>query len=212
MNSILAVLAFCLLIALVCLFFFKGRSKAEKKGKQGEALVKKAIKAMHLEALHDVILPAQDGMTQVDHIVKVGNAIVVVETKNYSGSIYGKQWDKEWRQVFRKGKSIPFRNPILQNYGHVKAVQAAVGDDVDVRGVVLFVGSARFPKGRLDDVLVPAEFPDWLRRTFVDAGAMTTVDRAWATLGDRAGTLGGRSDRKLHRETVAKAKASRTGA
>src|SRR5690606_5459792 len=114
MDIFIGFLGLCLIIALFVFVFFGGSSKAMKKGKHGELLVKKAVKTMHLEALHDVILPTPDGMTQIDHLIKVGNAIVVVETKNYSGAIYGKRWENDWRQVFRRGKSYPFRNPILQ--------------------------------------------------------------------------------------------------
>lgn len=185
---------------------FRSSGSSKKKGKRGEKLVSNELKRMNLEAFHDVLLPSRDGMTQIDHIAKVGNSIVVIETKNYKGAIYGGRWDKDWRQVFRRGSSFPFKNPINQNYGHIKAVQAVVGGDVDVRGVVVFVGTAKFPKGRPEGVLTMFEFADWLRETFVDAGAKTNIDQAWAELLDEMKLRGGRADRKEHMRTVKNAK------
>ena len=39
-----------------------------------------------------------------------------------------------------------FENPLRQNYGHVKAVQAIV-PEVPVTGIVVFMDRAQFPKG-----------------------------------------------------------------
>lgn len=197
-----------ILFAAILLYIFSSSSKSAKKiGRRGEKIVIRELKRMNLVACHDVMLSSRDGVAQIDHIAKVGNAIVVIETKNYKGSIYGGQWDKEWRQVFRRGKSFPVVNAVRQNYGHIKAVQAVVGDNVDVRGIVIFVGNAKFPKGRPEGVLTLVELSDWLRNTFVDAGARTNIEQAWEQLLREAKLRGGRADKKEHLRTVKEAKA-----
>ncbi len=40
---------------------------------------------------HDVIIPSQHGTTKIDHIVVSPYGIFIVETKNYTGWIYGSE-------------------------------------------------------------------------------------------------------------------------
>lgn len=114
------------------------------KGPRGEWKVASAINSTGLEALHDVILPdGRGGLTQVDHLIKTPVGIAVIETKNYSGKIFGQEWEPSWTQVLGR-KSFHFQNPLRQNYCHVEAVRALVAPGIDVMGHVIFVGDARF--------------------------------------------------------------------
>lgn len=94
----------------------------------------------------DVTLPARDGTTQVDHVFVSRYGVFVVETKNMAGWIFGTASDRRWTQRFPNGRTWTFPNPLRQNYGHVKAVQALLAPlDVPaaaVRSVVAFVGQA----------------------------------------------------------------------
>ena len=46
--------------------------------------------------------------------------IFVIESKNYSGWIFGNERDKKWTQVLANGDKNYFFNPILQNKIHIK--------------------------------------------------------------------------------------------
>ncbi len=72
--------------------------------------------------IHDVMLPSKAGTTQIDHIVISIYGIFVIETKNYSGWITGNDNSEQWIKNMY-GKKYSFRNPIKQNYGHVKALE-----------------------------------------------------------------------------------------
>lgn len=114
------------------------------KGPRGEWKVAAAINSTGLEALHDVILPdGRGGLTQVDHLIKTPVGIAVIETKNYSGKIFGGEREPTWTQVLGR-KSFRFQNPLRQNFCHVEAVRALVAPGTDVMGHVIFVGDARF--------------------------------------------------------------------
>ena len=41
---------------------------------------------------------------QIDHVIVSSKGIFSVETKNYSGRIYGEDNQKEWTQVLNYGK------------------------------------------------------------------------------------------------------------
>lgn len=70
---------------------------------------------------HDVLLDTSRGTTQIDHIVVAETGIFVIETKNYTGWIFGTDQGREWTQNIY-GKKYPFYNPLLQNQGHVRAL------------------------------------------------------------------------------------------
>jgi hypothetical protein len=68
----------------------------------------------------------------------------VVETKNFSGWIYGNEWDSMWTQTLF-GKKRQFRNPLRQNYGHVRALADFLKRDRSIfHSVVFFVGRCEF--------------------------------------------------------------------
>lgn len=95
------------------------------KGKVGERRVKSASSRLDPNQhtiFHDVTLPTGDGTTQIDHVIISRQGIFVIETKNYSGWIFGSEKSRFWTQVIYKTKN-KFQNPLLQNYKHIKTLQ-----------------------------------------------------------------------------------------
>ena len=72
--------------------------------------------------IHNLILPAQGGTTQIDHVLVSLYGIFVIETKNMSGWIFGNERSPKWTQSIY-GKKFQFQNPLHQNYRHTKALQ-----------------------------------------------------------------------------------------
>lgn len=58
--------------------------------------------------------------TEVDVIAVTQKGIYVLESKNYSGWIFGDKDSKYWMQSFKSGEKHQFYNPIKQNETHVK--------------------------------------------------------------------------------------------
>jgi hypothetical protein len=116
------------------------------KGVVGEKAVARVLDRLSQDALHDIIIPdGQGGLTQLDHVVLLPAGLLVVETKNYQGNIFGQPKDKTWTQRLGR-KSFKFGNPLRQNYLHTQALKALVLG-VPVYGRVVFTNAARFPKG-----------------------------------------------------------------
>lgn len=68
----------------------------------------------------------------------------MIETKHYQGWIFGDENQKDWTQVIFKKKSR-LKNPVRQNYGHVKALQALFTlSEANFIGAVVFTGDAEF--------------------------------------------------------------------
>jgi hypothetical protein len=105
--------------------------------------------------LNDIYLPLPDGTTtQIDHIVVSQYGVFVVETKTYSGWIFGDEKSKEWTQsIYRK--KCRFQNPTRQNYKHICALADNLGIDKSYFiGVIVFTGGCTFktemPEGVVD--------------------------------------------------------------
>jgi restriction system protein len=116
---------------------------------RGEQIVTNAI-MNHLPAgswhlMNNITLPLDKGTTQIDHILVSTYGIFVIETKHYSGWIFGDEKSKQWTQVMWQVRSR-FQNPLHQNYKHVKAVRELLDflPPESIIGMVVFTGDAQF--------------------------------------------------------------------
>lgn len=107
--------------------------RSQFKGKIGEIVSAKFLNKLDKDkyrVLNDIKIdnPSKNTRTsQIDHLVVSKYGIFVVETKAYKGKIYGKEFSRNWTQ-YLGSKKYEFMNPILQNYGHIKALEALLED------------------------------------------------------------------------------------
>lgn len=74
--------------------------------------------------LFNIYLPkGDDKTTEIDLVYIHENGIFVIESKNYSGWIFGDEKYQKWTQTLPNGQKYQFYNPINQNIGHVEALQ-----------------------------------------------------------------------------------------
>ena len=114
-------------------------------GKRGENFVSRKLLELdseHYTVLGDLMLPSlgNTNTTQIDHIVVSDFGIFCIETKSYSGWIFGHAKQQHWTQVIYRYKK-KFYNPLRQNYAHIKAVEAIVSPKypkVPIRGFIAF--------------------------------------------------------------------------
>ncbi|MCD8509744.1 MAG: NERD domain-containing protein [Bacillus sp. (in: Bacteria)] len=93
---------------------------------------------------HDLYIPKEDGTTsQVDHIVTSRFGIFVIETKHYTGWIFGSERQRYWTQVIYKRKE-KFLNPIWQNKGHIQAAKnyLSIEEDSYFHSIIAFSGNS----------------------------------------------------------------------
>lgn len=117
------------------------------KGWIGEKIISTGLRLLldkdKYHKFDNVTLQTQDGTTQIDHIVVSIFGIFVIETKNKSGWIFGSERQKNWTQTFGRSK-FKFQNPLLQNYKHIKALEASTGlTSENFISIIAFVGSAK---------------------------------------------------------------------
>lgn len=149
--------ALALILLLFALFALGAylRSPAVK-GARGErrvnSILDRQLPSGEYKVFHDVTLHTSHGPTQIDHILVSRYGVFVVETKNYTGWIFGDAKSKQWTQTIY-GKKSHFQNPLRQNFKHTKAVESYLSlSPRYVHSVVVFVGNAEFKTDLPDNV------------------------------------------------------------
>lgn len=108
--------------------------------------------------MDDVVMNTVRGTTQIDHIVISKYGVFVIETKNYSGHIYGNDESKKWNQnivtdvTYRKKwwktytyvTKHQFYNPVKQCLSHMYEVKKSLKEwpYLKIVPIVVFAGSA----------------------------------------------------------------------
>lgn len=95
--------------------------------------------------LNDLLVPnskSRTGYSQIDHLIVSPYAIFVIETKNYKGEIKGTREERNWSVSNR----FKMYNPLMQNAGHIKAVEQLLCDFANVKyiSMISFTMRCRF--------------------------------------------------------------------
>ncbi|SHK89077.1 NERD domain-containing protein [Hespellia stercorisuis] len=119
--------------------------KAKIKGILGESAISSLLRNLpsgEYKIIDNVILANRTGTAQIDHIVVSLYGVFVIETKNYKGWIFGSDRSNTWTQNIY-GKKSKFKNPIHQNYGHIKTLHEYLPKDINipVYSIVAFPGN-----------------------------------------------------------------------
>ena len=95
--------------------------------------------------LNNVTLEHEDGSTQIDHILLTQNGIFIIETKDYTGWIFGSEKQSQWTQKIFK-KTYRFQNPLHQNYKHLIVVQGLLDflPKTHFKSLVVFTSKSEF--------------------------------------------------------------------
>lgn len=106
-------------------------------------LLKQGVPASNI--FHDLYLEKSPGnYSQIDVVAVTDVGIITFEVKDYSGWIFGKGHQQYWTQVLAYGKEkYRFYNPIMQNNGHIDALQKrlSINADIPIFSVIIFYGS-----------------------------------------------------------------------
>lgn len=115
-------------------------------GRKGEYLIFQQLKYLESKGckfLFNVYFPKDNGeTTEIDVMLIAPKGIIVFESKNYSGWIFGNEKYKNWTQTLPQGKGKShkehFFNPIMQNNLHIKCLKNAIGEDYPIYSIIAF--------------------------------------------------------------------------
>ncbi|WMJ22469.1 nuclease-related domain-containing protein [Paludicola sp. MB14-C6] len=132
-------------VLIIMLTAFIRKRKIIKIGKDGEKKVASTLKKYAgirgYKVINDLYLPLYDKTTQIDHVLIGFFGIIVVETKNLSGEIYGDPKKKDWLHIMGEKKHTLY-NPLMQNQTHIDCIRHLLGKEniynVNIESLVVF--------------------------------------------------------------------------
>lgn len=151
-----------ILVIFVLIFLYKNKKYKEStyykitknsylsvyfdKGKLGEYDIYRYLKRFESDVvkfLFNVYVPKEDGTTtEIDVLIICPKGILVFESKNFSGWIFGSEQQKNWTQVLLKGRGRSqkehFFNPIIQNRGHIKNLKSLIDKEINFKSIIVF--------------------------------------------------------------------------
>lgn len=97
---------------------------------------------------HNLYIQKPNGeYSQVDVVVATKAGIIVFEVKNYSGWIFGNEYQRYWTQLLAHGKEKHrFYNPVKQNAAHIQTIRQRLLQNpcIPIYSVIVFYGSCEF--------------------------------------------------------------------
>ena len=122
------------------------------RGKFGESRIARKLNIIDFfgydgMCLRNLYVPRKDGSTsEIDLVYITVKGLFVIESKNYSGFIFGSDWNKNWTSTHYAGKTwygrekvdkFHFYNPVWQNNAHIKALENYLGG-VNAYSIIVF--------------------------------------------------------------------------
>lgn len=113
-------------------------------GKRGESLTARELKLVDLlgrkgKILRNIYIPKENGDTsEIDLLYITQKGIFVIESKNYSGWIFGDEKSTNWTASLPNGQKNRFYNPILQNKTHIKWLNEYLGGGIPLFSLIVF--------------------------------------------------------------------------
>jgi hypothetical protein len=155
------------------------------KGARGERrvtrLIERRLDPQIYRGFSNVTVPIDGGTTQIDHIYVCRFGVLVIETKNMSGWIFGGKNQAQWTQVLYRSK-VRFQNPLRQNYLHIKALARLLGlPPRCFKSIIVFAGRSTFKTEMPHEVRTTSNLVEYIHsidtRIFSDAQVNEICDR-----------------------------------
>ncbi len=144
---ILGGVALTALVALVVFLVYR-KKRTDRIGVKGEKKVAGILKRWALlrnyKVINGLYLPLYDKTTQIDHIVIGFFGMIVIETKNMGGEIYGNPKEKSWTHIMGKQKHSLY-NPVMQNQAHIDCIRHWLAKEniynISIDSVIVFANN-----------------------------------------------------------------------
>jgi len=178
--------AFLFTIAVALLLTLVFRSVASHvmrivTAKIGAMRIRRALEARSPDVLHDFILPGSyGGLIKIDHAILTAGGILCIQTKHYSGIVFGAEDEPQWTNVDSTLRRR-FLNPLIQNEGRTRALQKVV-PDVPVANVVVFTGAVEFPTPPPKNVILVDQLDSFIAKFVFGPSKVKDWDAAWLTV------------------------------
>lgn len=121
-------------------------------GRHGEKLTERELKLVKLfgrkgRILRNVYVPKDNGETsEIDVLFITQKGIFVIESKNYSGWIFGDEKAGYWTVMLPNKEKNRFYNPIKQNKTHMKWLGQYLRENIPLFSIIVFSNRCELKK------------------------------------------------------------------
>lgn len=119
------------------------------RGDTGENIIEYDLINLHFykKILRNLYIPYNGGTSEIDLVMLTEFGIYVIESKNYSGWIFGSENNKNWTVSYNRNTKEKLYNPIWQNNTHIKALTNYLQiTDNGINSLIIFGGAAELKK------------------------------------------------------------------
>lgn len=151
-----------LIIIFACIYYYKNKKYKEETyykltnndffnvrhnaGRYGEYLTYKYLKEFENQGarfLFNIYIPKKyEETTEIDVLMISSKGLFVFESKNYSGWVFGSDYQKYWYQTLPSGRRRSYKkkfyNPVFQNNTHVRYLKSLIGDNFPIYSIITF--------------------------------------------------------------------------
>ncbi len=151
-------------------------------GRRGEKLIVRELRKLTKSGINGKILrnlyipKENDETSEVDIVFITQKGVFVIESKNYSGWIFGDEKSLKWTAMFQNRLKNRFYNPIKQNSTHIKWLAHYLECDVSFFSYIVFSNRCELKK-------IQVEHQDI--KVIQCHQLVGTVQEAWNILEDR---------------------------
>lgn len=147
---------------------------------------------------NDVYLETNGRSSQIDHVVISRYGVFVIETKNYSGTIYGSENAEHWTQ-YLQGEGYEFLNPIKQNRSHVWAIKYTLHiPPSSIIPIVVFLNGAELRCNTSSAVLYTGQLRKYILSFRINAFKVDGVERLTKRLSENIITDPERKEKHIY--------------
>lgn len=130
---------------------FEKFAHADDKGHYGEYLTSYALSNNNVKGyskiLCNIYIPYRGRTSEIDVLFIHEKGLYVIESKHYSGWIFGSADNNKWTQCLNKNTKNTFYNPIMQNRTHINAIKQYLrNEQVVVKSYIVFSDKCEFKK------------------------------------------------------------------
>ena len=173
------------LLGLLVKIFRKSYWTGERLDKYGEELTERKLNLLNLfgkkgKTLKNIYLPKDNGETsEIDLIYITRKGIFVLESKNFSGWIFGDEKSQYWTASLANGQKNRFYNPLKQNRTHIKWLSSYMASystvEIPMYSIIVFSDRCELKK-------VPFDSPEAI---ICKRGSLYwTIKKMWEILPD----------------------------
>lgn len=167
-------------------------------GKRGEDLTARKLAIVNMfgrngVTLRNVYIPTDDGGTsEIDLLYITQKGIFVLESKNYSGWIFGNEKQYQWTASLPNREKSRFYNPIKQNQVHIKWLQKFIDSEIPMFSLIVFSDRCELKKVTVSDPNVRVfnrEQTYWVIRKIWEANPDVLSEDRIKELSEKLGVL-----------------------